>query len=328
MVDRRDFLKTAALGTMSLGALLQGRETTAASRTPGAAPVKDRPLVISTWNFGETANETAWRSLASGGRALDAVVAGVGVAEADPDNHYVGLGGYPDREGRVTLDACVMDETGDAGAVAALGGVVHAAQVARAVMRRTPHVLLVGDGARRFALDEGFPEQDLLTPEAEARWREWLRDGTYEPVINAETHDTISMLARDAAGNLSGACTTSGLNWKMSGRVGDSPIIGAALFVDNAVGAACATGLGEAVLKTCGSFLVVENMRRGMSPREACRDALQRIVDTNPDHRKIQVGYIAMTRAGEVGGFSLQPGFSFAVRDGDGGRLHESASLF
>jgi len=326
MTTRRDFLKTAAAGSVALGAAAVGLEPAPAR---AAAPRADAPLVLSTWAFGAVANEAAWSEIAAGGSALDAAVAGVALAEADPDNHYVGLGGYPDRDGHVTLDACVMDHRGDAGAVAGLEDVVHAAAVARAVMERTPHVMLVGEGARQFALDEDFPEQDLLTPEAEAAWHKWLaEDGTYAPRVNPEAHDTIGLLAIDRAGDLSGACTTSGQMWKLRGRVGDSPIIGASLYVDNEVGAACATGLGEAVIKTCGSFLVVENMRRGMGPEEACRAALGRIVDTNPDAAKIQVGYIAMTRDGRVGGCSLQAGFSYAVRDGEGGRTVEAPNLF
>jgi len=318
MTTRRDFLRTAAAGTAALGATALGFQP-AVARTD--RPRADAPLVVSTWDFGVETNEAAWTRLAAGDPALDAVIDGVAVAEADPDNHYVGLGGFPDRDGRVTLDACVMDHRGDAGAVAGLEDVVHAAAVARAVMDRTPHVMLAGAGARRFALDAGFPRRDLLTPKAEAAWRTWLaEDGAYAPAINAESHDTIGMLAVDARGDLSGACTTSGLMWKMPGRVGDSPIIGAALYVDNKVGAACATGLGEAVVKTCGSFLVVENMRRGMEPEEACRDALQRIVDTNPDAGGIQVGYIAIARDGRVGGCALQEGFCFAVRDENGSR--------
>ncbi|MBU0741173.1 isoaspartyl peptidase/L-asparaginase [bacterium] len=326
MISRRDFLKTAAAGSAVLGTAALGLEP---DPSGVERPPADGPLVVSTWEFGAVANEAAWTKLLDGAPALDAVIAGVAVAEADPANHYVGLGGYPDRDGNVTLDASVMDHRGDAGAVAGLRDVVHAAAVARAVMERTPHVMLVGEGARRFALDEGFPRQDLLTPEAEAAWRKWLdEDGTHRPRINAESHDTIGMLAIDARGDLSGACTTSGLKWKMRGRVGDSPIIGAALYVDDRIGAACATGLGEAVIKTCGSFLVVENMRRGMGPPEACRDALQRIADTNPDAADIQVGYIAMTRDGRVGGCALQAGFSFAVRGADGGRTVVAPSFF
>ncbi len=305
MIDRRDFLKTAALGTAALS--LGG--AACAKRTDG-------PLVVSTWGFGAVANEAAWARLSAGAPALDAVVDGVALAEADPDNHYVGLGGYPDRDGVVSLDACVMDHRGRAGSVAGLQDVVHAAAVARAVMERTPHVMLVGEGAKAFALEQGFPEQDLLTPEAEAVWRAWRAEsGVYRPEANAEAHDTISMLAIDARGDFAGACTTSGMMWKLPGRVGDSPVIGAALFVDDEVGAACATGLGEAVLRTCGSFLVVENMRRGMGPEAACRDALERIMRTHEPSEGLQVGYIALRRDGRVGGCAIQPGFSYAVKN-------------
>jgi len=324
MTSRRTFLKTAATGAAVAAMGLRP----ASARSEVCAPRVDAPLVVSTWAFGAVANEAAWVRLDAGAPALDAVIDGVAVAEADPDNHYVGLGGYPDCDGHVTLDASVMDQRGEAGAVAGLEDVIHAAAVARAVMDRTPHVMLVGAGAKRFALDAGFPEQTLLTAEAEAAWHKWRDEvGSYKPEINAESHDTISMLAIDRAGDLSGACTTSGMKWKMSGRVGDSPIIGAALFVDNAVGAACATGLGEAVIKTCGSFLVVENMRRGMGPEEACRDALQRIADTNPHSADLQVGYIALTRDGRVGGLSIQPGFSFAVKDVNRVETIEAGSL-
>jgi len=324
MTSRRTFLKTAATGAAVAAMGLRP----ASARSEVCAPRVDAPLVVSTWAFGAVANEAAWVRLDAGAPALDAVIDGVAVAEADPDNHYVGLGGYPDCDGHVTLDASVMDQRGEAGAVAGLEDVIHAAAVARAVMDRTPHVMLVGAGAKRFALDAGFPEQTLLTAEAEAAWHKWCDEvGSYKPEINAGSHDTISMLTIDRAGDLSGACTTSGMKWKMSGRVGDSPIIGAALFVDNAVGAACATGLGEAVIKTCGSFLVVENMRRGMGPEEACRDALQRIADTNPHSADLQVGYIALTRDGRVGGLSIQPGFSFAVKDANRVETIEAGSL-
>ena len=309
MIDRRDFLKTAALGAIGTGALGLG----GASCAPGPGG----PVVASTWTFGMRANAAAWKRLSDGAPALDAAIDGVAVIEADPDIDTVGLGGLPDSDGVVTLDACVMDAHGDAGSVAGLQDVVHAAAVARAVMERTPHVMLVGDGARRFALDQGFPEQELLTPKAEAAWRRWrAEDGVFRSEANVEAHDTIGLVALDAHGDLSGVCTTSGMKWKMPGRVGDSPIIGAALFVDNAVGAACATGVGEAVMRTCGSFLVVENMRRGMDPEAACRDALQRIIDIYPLSPELQVGYVALRRDGAVGGCAIQSGFSYAVRDG------------
>jgi len=321
MPTRRSFLKTAF-------AAAAAAPLTGGCGAPAEERVMDDPIVVSTWNFGGRANAAAWDRLREGDAALDAVVAGVAVTEADPTNGTVGLGGLPDRDGRVSLDACVMDERGDAGAVAALSDIVHAAAVARAVMRETPHVMLAGEGARRFALEQGFPEQDLLTPESERAWREWLKSGEYRPIINVEQHDTIGMLARDARGDLSGACTTSGVSFKMAGRVGDSPIIGAALFVDNEVGGAVATGLGEAVMKTCGAFLVVELMRQGMSPEGACRAAAQRIADRDPDAREMQVAYLALTPGGDVGSWALQPGFTYALRDAAGHRDLQAGSLF
>ena len=292
--------------------------------------IQNRPIVISTWDFGVAANQAAWGILKAGGRALDAVEAGVRVPEADLSNVTVGKGGYPDRDGHVTLDACIMDEMGNCGSVAALEHIAHPISVARLVMEKTPHVMLVGAGALQFALENGFEQENLLTPEGEAAWKAWLKERKYEPVINMENksfnvdrlpgnqynHDTIGMLALDEDGNISGACTTSGMAFKMHGRVGDSPIIGAGLYVDNEVGGATATGVGEEVIRTVGSFLVVELMRQGLSPREACRDAVERIIKKKPETAKgIQVGFLALNKNGEYGAFSLQKGFSYAVCD-------------
>lgn len=288
------------------------------------------PIVISTWDFGVAANQAAWAVLKDGGSALNAVEAGVRVPEADLSNVTVGKGGYPDRDGHVTLDACIMDHVGNCGAVAALEHIAHPISVARLVMEKTPHVMLVGEGALQFALENGFEQEQLLTPEGEAAWQAWLKEGKYEPVINIENksfntdrlpgnqynHDTIGMLAIDSNGNLSGACTTSGMAFKMRGRVGDSPIIGAGLYVDNEVGGATATGVGEEVIRTVGSFLVVELMRQGLSPRDACREAVERIIKKKPETAKqIQVGFLALSKNGEYGAFSLQKGFSYAVCD-------------
>lgn len=290
----------------------------------------NRPIVISTWDFGVVANAAAWEVLAPGGSALDAVEAGVRIAEADLENMTVGKGGYPDRDGHVSLDACIMDEHGNCGSVAALEHIAHPISVARMVMEKTPHVMLVGEGALQFALENGFEREDLLTPAAKAAWEEWLQEKKYEPIINIENqpfvaqrlpgnqynHDTIGMLALDSAGNLSGACTTSGMAFKMRGRVGDSPIIGAGLYVDNEVGGATSTGVGEEVIRTVGSFLVVELMRQGRSPEEACREAVERIIHKKPETAKaIQVGFLALNKQGEYGAYALQQGFSFAVCD-------------
>src|SRR5690606_38666569 len=229
MSSRRQFIQKLTVAGVGLS-------------TTGNINFSNKPLVISTWNFGLAANAAAWKILNPGGRALDAVEAGAKVPEADPTETSVGFGGLPDRDGFVTLDACIMDENGNCGSVAFLQDIVHPISVARAVMEKTPHVMLVGDGALQFALANGFQRKRLLTPESEKAWKEWSKKAEYKPVINIENHDTIGILALDQTGNLSGACTTSGMAYKMHGRVGDSPIIGAGLYVDNEVGAATATG--------------------------------------------------------------------------------------
>ncbi len=275
--------------------------------------VQTHPLAISTWDFGIKANEVAWPVLSSGGKALDAVEEGVKVIEADADNQSVGYGGLPDRDGRVTLDACIMAPDGNCGSVCALEHIMHPISVARAVMEKTPHVILVGEGALEFALSQGFKKENLLTEKARQAWLEWKKESKYEPKINVELHDTIGMLALDQHGELAGACTTSGLAFKMRGRVGDSPIIGAGLFVDNEIGGAAATGLGEAVLKSLGSFLTVELMRQGRSPQEACEEAVHRIIGKQKNYKDFQVGFIAVNKAGETGAFSIQPGFNYSL---------------
>lgn len=282
------------------------------------------PIVLSTWSHGIPANAAAWEILSKNGRALDAVEAGVRIPEADPLVTSVGLGGYPDRDGHVTLDACIMDEFSNCGSVACLEHIVHPISVARLVMEKTPHVMLVGEGALKFALDNGYKKTNLLTPESEKHWKEWLKDANYKPVVNWENHDTIGMIALDSKGNLSGACTTSGMAYKLHGRVGDSPIIGAGLFVDNEVGAATATGVGEEVIRICGSHLVVELMRQGATPGDACREAVERIVKKQPQRSKeLQVGFLALNKHGEFGSYCLQKGFNFAVKSS----LHDN-SLF
>ena len=276
-----------------------------------------KPVVITTWNHGLAANEAAWEVLSKGGKAIDAVEQGVKTAEANPDVQTVGLGGFPDREGKVTLDACIMDEHNNAGSVAFLQYIKHPISVARKVMEETPHVMLVGEGALQFALEQGFQKENLLTEKTKKDYEEWLLTSEYKPVINIENHDTISMLALDEEGNLSGACTTSGAAWKMHGRVGDSPIIGAGLFLDNEIGAAAATGLGEAIIKTAGSAMVVELMRQGKSPTEACKEVVKRIhniYNNSPDLEWLQVGFIALNKYGEYGSYCLRPGFNYAVR--------------
>ena len=270
------------------------------------------PMVrsISTWKTTE-ANQKAGQMLDKGENALDAAVAGVAIEEENPKNTTVGYGGAPDRTGKVTLDACVMNHLGDCGSVVAVENIVNVARLAKDVMEKTPHVMLSGKGAEEFAISQGYKKTDLLTDKSKKEWEEWLKDQDYKPIINIENHDTIGMLCIDKNNNLSGACSTSGLAYKMKGRVGDSPIIGSGLFIDNKIGGAVATGLGEEVVKTVGSFLVVELMRQGLSPQEACEKAVKRIVSNNSQENKFQVAYIAMNKKGEVGSYSIEPGFTY-----------------
>ena len=323
MSTRRSFLKLGASG-----GLLSGSVLTACAQESTNTPV-NKPIVISTWIDGIAANEAAWGILSTGGRALDAVEQGVRVTESDKGNQTVGIGGRPDRNGFVTLDACIMDEKGDCGSVAFLQDIEHPISVARKVMEETPHVMLVGKGALDFAVANGFERTNLLTPESEEEWQKWLEEAPDEvkAEINVENHDTIGMIALDQDGNLSGSCTTSGAAYKLHGRVGDSPIIGAGLYVDNEVGGACATGWGEAVIRIVGSHLVVEFMRQGHHPEEACRLAVERVIAKNPDYEEIQVGFLALNKNGEYGSYCIQPGFNFAVYDGaDGNRMLDAKS--
>jgi len=284
--------------------------------------------VISTWNHGVPANAAALATLADGGSALDAAERGVMVVEADPTNRSVGLGGTPDRDGIVTLDACIMDHDSRAGSVAFVSTVAHPIALARMVMERTPHVMMVGKGAERFAREQAVPViEPHLSDDVRQALEAWKKSNNYQPPINIENHDTIGLLVRDADGCLAGACTTSGLGYKMHGRVGDSPIIGAGLFVDGDVGAATCTGLGEAVIRTAASTVAVEAMRHGTSPQEACEEAITRIVRKHANHREFQVGILAMDTRGNIGAYGLQKGFSYAVsRPGAETRLETAAS--
>ena len=273
------------------------------------------PVVISTWAFGMAANDAAWRVLSSGGTALDGVVAGASQCEEDPEVDSVGLGGLPDADGEVTLDACVMDHRGECGSVAGMKRIVHAARVARRVMEVTPHVMLVGEGATRFALSQGFVETNLLTPRAARAYEDWKRTGIRPPPRHGTPqptdHDTIGLLALDTRGVIAGACTTSGRAFKLPGRVGDSPIIGSGLFVDAAVGGASATGTGEEIMKVCGSFAIVENMRRGMAPEEAVADVLGRVARRRGGNTDTDVSFIALRADGHAAGGSLRPQTKF-----------------
>ena len=323
MLHRRRFISSSFLGMSSIPFLSFKSNSMAR-----------RPIVISTWTEGIAANKAAWNVLRSGGRALDAVEKGVMVTESS-QNCCVGLGANPDRDGYVTLDACIMDENSNCGSVAFLERIKHPISVARRVMEKTPHVMLVGSGAQQFAIAEGFPlEEQKLSDDAQKSYEQWLKKSEYKPIINIENngnnqhtfappklangawnHDTIGMVAMDAEGNLSGSCTTSGMAFKMRGRLGDSPIIGAGLFVDNEIGAATATGQGEDVIRICGTHLVVELMRQGLSPEQACKKAVERIIKIKGEAKakEIQVGFIAINKQGEYGAYCIQGGFNFAV---------------
>ncbi|USU08214.1 N(4)-(beta-N-acetylglucosaminyl)-L-asparaginase [Sphingomonadaceae bacterium OTU29MARTA1] len=307
---------------------LGGTAATAGMASLAGAAQPDRALIVSTWDFGAAANDAAFARMKAGGSLIDAVEAGGMVPEADPNNHSVGYSGYPDRDGRVTLDAVIMDDAGGVGAVAALEDTVHAISVARRVMEKTPHTFIVGEGATRFARDQGFPKVNLLTPEAENAWRDWLKTSQYRPVANIENarprggalnHDTIGLLARTADGRMAGACTTSGMAFKMRGRVGDSPQVGAGLYVEAGVGAATSTGLGEEVTRVSGTARVVASMRAGLSAQAACEEVVRHIAKLRGDAIKgTQVGFLALSPQGEVGAFCLLPGFTYAVTDGAG----------
>ncbi len=336
-MNRRKFLRTSAL---SAGAALIASKTKAVEAfdvvTP--APTAAFPLGISTWAPNIKANAAAWEVLAKNGKALDAVETGVKVPEADPDDTSVGYGGMPDRDGHVTLDSCIMDHEGNCGSVMCIEEIMHPISVARLVMEKTPHVVLVGEGAQQFAVAQGFKRQSLLTAKSEKAWKEWLQTSKYDPMDTIKymkkdqapggqgNHDTIGMIAIDANNHIAGACTTSGMAFKMRGRVGDSPIIGAGLFVDGEVGAATATGVGEEVIRFCGSHTIVEAMRYGKTPQEACELAVQRVYKLRKEKMAgKQIGFIAVNLKGEIGAFSLLEGFTYTYRSGTGEDIVKTA---
>jgi len=298
---------------------------TAVAPTPTTAPI--RPLVVCTWNF-MNASAKAWEVLDSGGNALDAVEQGVMVEEADVTNQTVGKGGRPDRNGNVTLDACIMDRDGNCGSVVYLQHTTHAVSVARKVMEGTPHIILAGKGAEAFARQQGFEKEDLLTDKSREEYEQWKKTSKYETPVNIENHDTIGMLAIDHNGDLAGACSTSGMAYKMAGRVGDSPIIGAGLYVDNQVGAATATGVGEEVIRTVGSFLIVELMRQGKTPQAACEEGVRRIMEKNQGREDFQIGFLAINKKGETGGYCVHPGFTYREYNQNGHQNREVESFY
>ena len=306
-MERRNFIKAASItgagvsffpGTYNLNAMSFQKEQ------------KPNPICVATWNF-QRASKTAGELLYRGSSALDAAEQGVRVEEANLKNTTVGNGGAPDRDGNVTLDAAIMAPNGNCGSVVYLKEIEHPVSVARKVMEETPHVMLAGEGALQFAIKQGFKPQNLFTEDSEKAYKEWLKNKEYKPIINIENHDTIGMLCIDEAGDIAGACTTSGLSYKMNGRVGDSPIIGAGLFLDNEIGGAVATGMGEAIVKSVGSFLIVELMRQGKSPQEACEIAVQRIVKQHKNHEDFQVAFLALDKNGNVGSYCIHQGYTY-----------------
>ncbi len=321
--NRRSFLSKSFLA-VTLGSLKWSDVLANAAPNP---PSKG-PLVIATWD-NRKATAAAWEVLKNGGRALDAVEAGARIPEADPNDTSVGYGGFPDRDGKVTLDACIMDEFGNAGSVCFLQHIMHPISVARLVMEKTPHVMLCGEGALDFALKNGFKKENLLTPVAEKAWKDWLITSEYKPKVNWERHDTIGIVAIDQQSRISGACTTSGMAFKMHGRIGDSPVLGAGMFSDNEVGAAACTGLGEMLLRTLGSFLVVEEMRRGKSPQKAIITVLKRIAAKYPEQsRDNQIGFVAVDKKGRYGAYALQAGYQYAVYQNGENKVFDSDYLF
>ncbi|MEY8019406.1 isoaspartyl peptidase/L-asparaginase family protein [Muriicola sp. SD30] len=318
-MERRKFIKNSGLGSAAIlgGSLAAACAEKDTAEKAGENTESIKPIVIATWDV-PNATASAFDVLTREGNSLDAVEQGVMVEEADVANQSVGKGGRPDRDGNVTLDACIMDKDSRCGAVVYLQNIVHAVSVARKVMEETPHVMLAGEGARQFAVEMGFEEVDLLTEKSKQEWLEWKKTSQYEPVINIENHDTIGMLAIDSNGDIAGACTTSGMAYKMAGRVGDSPIIGAGLFVDNEIGGATATGMGEEVVRTVGSFLIVELMRQGKTPQQACEEGVKRIIAKKENYKDIQIGFIAINKAGETGAYCIHPGFSYRKYTGEG----------
>lgn len=328
MASRRKFLKNSLLSsTLVLPGAVKKSIDLFSRRSE---KVLRKPLILSTWNHGKAANEKAWSVLHQTGSILDAVEEGVKVTEADRNSRSVGLNGLPDREGIVTLDASIMNSNGDCGSVCFVRQIKHPITLARKVMEKTPHIMLAGEGAQQFAVSEGMPiENEELHPEAKKEYEEWKKESNYKPAINIENHDTIGMIGLDADGNLAGSCTTSGLAYKMHGRVGDSPVIGAGLYVDNEVGAATATGMGETIIKICGSFLVVELMRQGRTPQEACEEAIARLLEKTPfNDEELQVGFLALNKEGEYGAYAIQPGFTYAVHHDGGNSVSNSGSRF
>lgn len=344
MQKRRQFLRklsilgaSASIGTTNLwGKSLENSRGSSKSEhqqsTKKPRLETAKPILVTTWNFGQLANNAAWETLYNRGYILDAIEKGINFTELDPTERSVGLGGRPDRDGHVTLDACIMDELGNIGSVVAMEHIATPISVARKVMDKTPHVMLAAEGATEFAVSQGFKKQDLMVPDSYREWQEWLKKSEYKPTVNIENHDTIGMIGLDKNGKLGGGCSTSGMAFKMRGRIGDSPIIGAGLFVDGEVGACTATGHGEEVIRVVGSHRVVMEMRNGLNPQKACEIAIKDIAKKLEKRGKkwndVQIGFIAINIHGEIGAFSLQPGFTYAVKNENTNEVLKSNSLY
>lgn len=347
-LSRRGFLGLGAAAATSL--ISPRRRAAAVEPAPEPRPAGPGPVAIASVN-GLPGVARAYELMArDGADPLDAAIAGVNIQELDPEDQSVGLGGRPNEEGIVQLDAsCMHGPTRRAGAVAALEGIATPSLVAKAVMDHTDHILLVGEGARRFALAMGFEEQDLLTEKSRQEWQRWKarlnpHDNWLDPEGEgvATTHGTINLCALNAAGDLASVTSTSGLAWKIPGRAGDSPIVGAGQYCDNDVGAAGSTGRGEANIKICGAFLVVELMRHGMAPEQACLEALRRAVAMteprllDPHGRpRFNLTFYALAKDGRCGAANMYRGpedsrwgHKFAVADAAGARLVPTAALF
>ncbi len=325
-MKRRSFVKLSALGIAgTLVNPLQAKENSE-SRLK-FQHVQGRAKIISTWSHGMAANQKGWEVLAQNGSSLDAVEAGARETESDVTNRSVGIGGMPDKEGHVTLDACIMDWKAKCGSVGCLEGIAHPISVARHIMEHTPHVMLVGEGAKKYALSHGFSTIKTPLPEVKKEWKKWKKEQlelARKPEINHENHDTIGLLAIDNLGRISGACTTSGWAYKLPGRLGDSPIIGSGLFIDQEVGGAVATGLGESIIRIAGAHTVVELMRHGRSPQEACKEAIERLIRKHDDLTGLQCAFLAINTAGEVGAYSVYNGFNYALKSATQNELIDS----
>lgn len=308
-MSRRRFVGKTTAGLLGAAALSRKAK---AALSAGAGEV---PLIVSTWPFGKDSNDQALKVLRQGGSILDAVEQGIWVAESNAPNQSVGLGGRPNAAGVVQLDACIMHGPGhQAGSVGAIEGIRHPISAARRVMEKTRHVMLVGEGARMFALQEGLESIEIDSQERNQAWqKKQMAQRAKQAGAKKSDHDTIALLVLGADGNIAGGCSTSGLGGKLPGRVGDSPILGSGLYVDNEVGAAGATGVGENVMRYCATFRIVEYMRQGLSPGDACLETIRHIARVNPKGMNLSINFVALDKRGNFGAAGTDAGFRYSV---------------